>query len=330
MNTDQLRSLAPTDLPIIRQSRYDGGGYSVRMKDFSPDDVERIRKLYTKIKQVYELWLYMKDRPNYELMQEAITEIASEEYIALNQAIGASTYENSGKSPIMRKVIHDIHGGSFTGLLGYATLLLETPNKALYIRKAIYLARDHAKMMRNAIVDLDVPVRRADESAKIHSITDFIDKLEEFRYQMADRAIAIEIRSDFHGDISNRCLETSAIDRILYNMINNASRFTTNDTIQVHILPINEKVVRWVVSNPISDEHNQWLKDHYSEDLHELFTEGITRGSQGIGLSTCADFISSCFGVHPPAKAVNKGYIGARVIGNEYYTWFHWPVYIPA
>lgn len=328
MNTETYLSLAPTDLKVVRQNRYDGGGYSVRLKDFAPEDVSHIIQLYNAVKRIYDLWLYMRERPNFDLLQETIVKIADDDFISLSQSVGSFTYDSGIQSPMLRKVVHDIHGGSLTGLIGYATLLQEQPRKSLYIRKAIYLARDHAKMMRNAIVDLDVQVRRADESAKIHSITDFIDKLEEFRYQVASKSISIDIKSDFHGDISNRCLETSAIDRILYNLINNAGRFTCNNSIQVHILPVNDRVVRWVVRNAIHDEHKQWLIQKYSDSLHELFLAGTTRGSQGLGLSTCADFISSCFGVHPPAKAVEKGYIGARVIDNEFYAWFHWPIYV--
>lgn len=191
------------------------------------------------------------------------------------------------------------------------------------------MARDHAKMMRNAIPDLDEPVRMADESAKIHGIDDFVEKLNTTVIKIAEKTATVSVLNTFQGNISNRCLETSAIDRIVYNYLNNAARFTSDNTIQVTIFQLNDQLVRWVVENPISEDHNAWLNEHVGTDLNVLFTAGITRGGSGIGLKNCAEFVGQSFGINNIQETVQKGYLGAKCIQNRFYNWFHWPIYLP-
>lgn len=328
--SQQLLDLAPSDLVVRRKDRFDGGGYSVPLNRFVPEDVSRILQTYNTVKRIYDLWLYMRETPNYRLLREAILRVGDNDFLTMVQSIGVHTYQAGENDPLIHKVVHDIHGGSLVGLTGYAALLQQNPDKALYIRKSVFLARDHAKMMRNAVENLDPDVRAADESIKIHSITDYIDKLDDIRFHMASKQVEIELDCQFHGNISNRCLETSAIDRILYNFINNAARFAHDDKVVVTIFPINEQIVRWVISNRISEEHKEWLAENApAANMKELFQRGVTRGGRGLGLSTCADFISSCFGVHPPEKAVEDGYLGMQIVDDHIHAWFHWPMFLP-
>ncbi|MBN9122327.1 MAG: ATP-binding protein, partial [Planctomycetes bacterium] len=63
-------------------------------------------------------------------------------------------------------------------------------------------------------------------------------------------------------------------------------------------------------------------------DLVRLYEGGVTRGGNGVGLASCADFVAAAFGV-TASEAVAEGYLGARVDGNEYHAWFHWPALPP-
>jgi hypothetical protein len=195
---------------------------------------------------------------------------------------------------------------------------------------AVYLARDHAKMMRNALHDLDIPIRMADESAKLHPITDFVDKWNGLTMQIGLNEVQFMAESSFDGFVANRCLETSAVDRILYNYINNAARFTVDGRVNLHIIPINDGLLRWAVINTVSDDQQARLRDKVGVDLDKLFLGGYTRGGHGIGLSSCADFVASSFGLADGASAVAEKYLGAKVADGRYYAWFHWPAYIPS
>jgi hypothetical protein len=329
---DTLYTLAPTDLENYRPERYDGSGFSISINDLVPADQVVIRQLYQGIKQLYDLWLYLRDAPQYDLLQQQLETLGSAEFLELAQALGLATYEQGQPSELLRKIIHDLRGGALTSLLGYTRLIgrVAGSRREEFTRLAIFLARDHAKMMRNALVDLDWPVRQADESAKIHLINDFVEKWNGLTFHLEDRIVQVTAVSTFTGAITNRCLETSSIDRIVYNYMNNAARFTADGRVSLAIFPINDTLVRWVVANQITADQAAWLAANVGDNLNQLFAGGYTRGGQGIGLSNCADFVAAGFGIRQPAEALAQGYLGAKVIDNTYYAWFHWPAYLPA
>jgi hypothetical protein len=323
-----LLTLASTDLEVYRKERYDGSGFSVSLAQLAPEDVALIIQLYNVVKKTYDLWLYMRDAPNYELLKaHIISQIGTKRFLSSVQAIGAATYALGNHTPDLRKIIHDIQGGALTVLAGYVHFLKTEPeNIAEDVQTAVLLARDHAKLMRNAIDDLDPIVRQADESIKVHLIDDFVQKWHGSVYNIAGKPVEIEVVCTFQGSVTNRCLETSAIDRVLYNYINNAARLTTDNTVSLTIFRSGDSVVRWVVQNMITAEQSRWLNDATGGDLKKLFLGGLTRGGHGIGLSNCADFVAASFGFSQE-EALDQGYLGAKIIEDHYYAWFHWPRY---
>jgi K+-sensing histidine kinase KdpD len=323
-----LQTLAPTNLEVYREERYNGGGFSASLAQFAPEDVSLIIRLYTVVKKTYDLWLYMRDAPNYELLKaHIISQIGTEHFLSSAQAVGAATYALDNHRPELRKIIHDVRGGALTVLAGYVHFLKTEPENIVEdVETAVLLARDHAKLMRNAIDDLDPVVRQADESLKIHLIDDFVQKWHGSVYNIAGKSVEIQVACTFQGSVTNRCLETSAIDRVLYNYINNAARFSADNSVSLTIFQTSDTVVRWVVQNAITAEQRTWLNDVTAGDLKRLYWGGLTRGGHGIGLSSCADFVAASFGGSPEV-ALEQGYLGAKIIEDHYYAWFHWPEY---
>ncbi len=328
--SEVLQSLAPAGLPLYRAQRYDGGGFSVSLRQFAPEDISLIIQLYTAVKRTYDLWLYMKDAPNYKMLASHIQrEFSSDQFLNSMRSIGAATAALGETSSQLRKIIHDIRGGALVVLVGYARLAEAGAEFRLDdLKTAVLNARDHAKLMRNAIDDIDPIVREADEGLKIHYIDDFVNKWNRVNFNIGEKTVAIKVSSSFEGSITNRCLETSAIDRILYNYVNNAARFSADKVVNMTIFPAGDSLVRWVVDNAISAEQQTWLDTHAGADLKKLFLGGLTRGGQGIGLTNCTDFVAASFGI-APQEALDKGYLGAKIIDMRYYAWFHWPAYIP-
>jgi len=327
--SDLYFSLAPTDLLIYRSDRYRGEGFGVSLRDFAPEDVALLIRLYGSIKKIYDLWLYMREQPNYKLIgDQLIKEFGSDELRIGLQAIGSATYAIQEPSALVRKVIHDVRGGALSVLVGLATFLKLYPElDAETIHQAITMARDHAKLMRNAIEDIDLRVRAADESAKIHPISDFVNKWNNLSFKIASKPVLVQVTCSFEGNITSRCLETSAIDRILYNYINNAARFTTDNKVRLLIFPVGEGLVRWVVQNSLAEQQKLWLQENVGDNLGRLFEGGITRGGHGLGLSSCADFVAASFGTETIQEAIQSGLLGAKVLDDQYYAWFHWPAY---
>lgn len=327
----RVHELADTKLRSTREKRYDGGGFDISIEALHPDDRTRLRNIYDATKRTYELWLYMRDAPNYDLMERHLTTWFTRPFTAAASRLGVPTMaQNQPTSQMLRKVLHDIRGGALTGLTGYVSLLaamkLSPADRKAWVEIAVLMSRDHAKLIRNAVPDIDPVVREADEGLKIHPIGDFVHKWQGSRMNNGDHNAEVIVHCDFHGSITNRCLETSAIDRILYNYINNAARFTADERIDLIITAINSSLVRWVVTNALSSDQQAWLTERFSEDLRPLFTGGHTREGHGIGLSNCTDFVAASCG-RDPQRAIDEGYLGARVHDGKFCAWFHWPVF---
>jgi len=120
------------------------------------------------------------------------------------QRLGEATRASGSDCHATRRVIHDIRGGGLTILLGSAGILELMPGDESLLRTCADAARDHAKIMRNLLPDLDPDVRAADETAKPHGIGHFVEKWDEVT--LRDGTVQVQIRCTFDGTISARCL----------------------------------------------------------------------------------------------------------------------------
>lgn len=331
-STAKLLRLAPTDLRSERNERYDGGGFSIELTQLASTDAALITRIYNVLEHVYRLWQKKQDTLAYEPLTEELSVFNDKEFLERVRSIGMATYREKTDTPDLRKALHDMRGGGLTSLIGYAQFLPRLASRGQMrpslVKNLAFLARDHAKMMRNIFPDLDRKKRQADEQEKLHHIDEFVNKWRDFVYRAAQQQVRVEATAAFDGYITNRCLETSAVDRILYNYINNAARFAADDKVQLTIFPVSDELTRWVVVNQVTENQQQWLAENVGDNLAELFEGGLTRGGHGVGLSGCADFVARSFGVETET-ALQKKYLGAELDAQTYYAWFHWPVYVP-
>ena len=180
--------------------------------------------------------------------------------------------------------------------------------------------------MRCLLTDLDPPARAADRATKAHAIGHFVDKWNGAHVQGPGGPVTISMRCGFQGAISARCLETASIDRVVYNLLNNAARFAEGGEVELAVQPMGNGLTRWVVGNRVSKDEEAFLS---GMDLKVLFAGGVTRGGNGVGLANCAEVVAQCFGLPGPADAARGGYLGAALQGNAFLVWFHWPAYTP-
>lgn len=326
-----LLKLAPLQLENHRETRYDGSGFSLTLDRFAPEDAQLIGQIYQTVKQIYDLWFYSRDRPDHALLEASIKSLISDEsFLKATQSLGRATYALHSRQPEVRKVVHDLRGGAISALVGYVSMLQAEMIEHLPVPRLVYLARDHAKMMRNAVIDLDVHTRAIDEASSVHFVEDMQAKWPGMEFNQEGRQVRIDFQCHYEGSISNCCLETSATDRIIYNLLNNAARFAADDQVRFSVFPVDRSVVRLVVDNAVDAAQAAWLEAHTADDLGRLFRGGLTRGGQGLGLSNCADFITKAFGLESVDLALEAGYIGAVHRDKRFYVWFHWPQYRPA
>ncbi|MFN7120794.1 MAG: hypothetical protein ACK4NM_02045 [Hydrogenophaga sp.] len=322
----------PSQFKNLRAQRYQGQDQDALLSVLSRADQERIRSLYEYAKGVHLCWLSMRDKPDWGVLRAKVLALLSPPLRAAAQDLGRDTlaHTSDGDATLaLGKVLHDLRGGALMSLQLYAHMA-EWDTDPAPLRGAAYLARDQAKIMRNALPDLDPEVRSADEAEKPHFMQTVVEKWDGFRFEGADQqAGQVDISCEYDGLLASCCLEASAVDRVVYNYVNNATRFSAGSNIFMEILPIGEHTVRWIVANPITRDQAQWLRQETGGDLSQLFRGGMTRGGNGLGLSNCADFVAAAFGLPDIDSALQGRYLGAMVEDGWYLAWAHWPALYP-
>lgn len=178
--------------------------------------------------------------------------------------------------------------------------------------------------MRNALLGLDDAKRAEDLLPKLHGIDFIVEKWKGAALGAQERQIRLEVESHFDGNISECCVEFGALDRILYNLINNACRHTSADEIRLAIVPLpKEQDLRFVLSNRVTAEHETQLA---ARELGDMFKPGVSSTGSGFGMTVAADFVANAYGLGSRDIAVKKAYLGAKVMDHQFAAWFHWPI----
>ncbi len=325
------RALA-LDLPAAlcnrHDQRYRGEDFDVSVSALSPTDQQHIRLLYGFVKELHLRWTAMRDAPDWVELRRLVSAILSEPLASSAKALGIDTMAQKASaevSQVLGKVLHDLRGGAMVPLQLYARMA-EWDYDQAYLRGAAFLARDQAKIMRNILLDLDPELRSADEAEEPHFMNAVVDKWNGFQFERDAQELGrVNVTSGYQGLLASCCREASAVDRILYNYVNNAIRFTSAPVIDLEIVPIGDNAVRWIVANRITPDQSDWLEKNTKGDLSKLFRGGLTRGGNGLGLSNCADFVAASFGLPDIQTALDGKYLGAIVEDGWYRAWAHWP-----
>ena len=79
------------------------------------------------------------------------------------------------------------------------------------------------------------------------------------------------------------------------------------------------------MTNRIDPEQRGRIADDLGGELSRVFQGGYTTGGTGLGLRICADLV--CHGYQLPSlrTALDRGYLGARIVRDQFAAWFHWP-----
>ena len=343
-----LLALAPTHLPNRRQVRYLGDDDCVELHQLAERDQALIRGLYHNLTQL----LFALSNPATDdagKWQDASRWVQAHPLDTLVQEVRelGSASGAGGMTEALAKALHDVRGGALSALLGRLESQTRKPRNQGELNTLFILARDHLKIMRSAVVGLDEPRRHADREPKAHAVQLMIAKWHEsvVSPKLEGRAIRLFMDCRFEGALTECCLESAAIDRIFYNLANNACRHAATDRLDMAVFPIPDETgsaLRFVLSNEVNDKDAAYLRSitqgsqaHGADKdrdtpLMPLFTPKVSTTGSGFGLTVVADFVAGAFGLSSRIQALRERYVGAVLEDNTFRIWFHWPVGNPA
>ena len=323
---DLLATLPPPTRLPARDGPDLGRGQTVSLEALPGPEVERVRTLYALLVDLRgELEPLAGDAHQAFAMLSELPDAWLAQAFGAAQSLGRAVPRDATE---VRKALHDVRGGSLAALLTHVDLIhagIATPVDA---ERVHLLVRDHLKMMRNALFDLDPDRYAADLVDREHTMALLREKWADTTWHVADQKVRVTLQSDFTGSVSDRCMEFSSLDRVLYNLVNNAGRFAADGRVQVHADAVDDAArthLRFAVVNRVSSEQADALAERFGDRLSWVFEGGFTTGGHGLGLRICADLVRHAYSLVSVDRALEHGLLGAQVVQQHYVAWFHWP-----
>jgi len=277
----EVLALAPVPFPTGSGRRWAGEGLSISLNLLSASDLTVLVRLYEVVHGFYALWLYLREHPALEVLMTRLGPLREAAFLSQIQRLGASC--QAALPNLARQALRDARQGALPALIELAAQPeLDYEN----LQRCALLARDHAKMMRNAFQDLDIELSEADSSPKAHGFAAVMAKIEQI--------FQIPTRGSVSGAISSRCLETSALDRVLYDLIQRGDRPTL-----LCAVALGPQLIRIAAATPDPGPL------YHLDDLATLAVSFAMKIS--------------------PEAALEKKYLGSQ----PGWRWFHWPQYKP-
>jgi signal transduction histidine kinase len=300
--------------------------HTIRLDRLPPPDRRRVERIYAALLDLYAVTGQHAGDPNASFAAiQALDEAQIAAIFDDAQRLGEATPASNSEA---LKALHDVRGGSLAGLLTHIDLIHEGIAGLIDAERVQLLVRDHLKIVRNAVCDVDPARAAADEAARHHGMELLQEKWAGATYHVADRVITVELETTFRGAVSEQCMEFSSLDRVLYNLVNNAGRFSASGRVVLRAEAVDDALdthLRFAVINPVGAAHVAQLADRFGGDLSRVFLGGFTTGGHGLGLRICADLVRHAYALLSVEKALAEHLLGAFVQDGHYVAWFHWP-----
>jgi signal transduction histidine kinase len=316
----------PSQVTRYRQERYIGEDNGLSLSEFNDRDRDLVRQLYTLLKQSLNQVQTGIEREDPPGALRTLQKLRWKETMAeFSEHFGRELIPGVSREKA-RQIFHDMRGSALSVAAGRVDLAMlkgnESEESDLY--SIFYAIRDHLKILRNCVVDLDPERRERDIQRNNHSAALLREKWQEY----ISPELTIEYIADYDGDISSCCLEFSSLERVLYNMINNAAEHTADGRVRFFVTTLNserEENAKFAVANRVREEELKQLRARFGEDFSPLFDGGFTIGGTGVGLSVVSRIVANAYGLEHPRDAAADGHVGATVEEGEFLVWAHWP-----
>lgn len=320
-----LEALVPLTLTGRRMERYRGDGLSTPLGAFHERDRILIVSLYHRLHALGELLraLVAQTVVTPEQLQAlgARTEWAAVLQTAKHLGV-RQTYPLEA-----RQTIHDLRGGSLTALIATVGLLKDVPDSA-DVLQMYYYARDHLKIMRNGVPEIDPPAARRDGADSPHSFDLLRQKWSRGSFAFAGTEWPVVLDCAVSGAVAERSLEFAALDRILYNLVNNAARHGSPGPISLTVFtpgsPANPNAC-FAVANRVALDRQAELLRLTGGNPGRLLRGGLSTSGGGMGLQICAQFVRHAYGLASVDELLAEKFAGVQLVGDHFVAWFHWP-----
>ena len=319
LTSEQILSLAPAQLDNLRASRYRADEQAFAASELADDDLATVRALYAMLGEVEALTGDGRQGEDRAALLALTARHDVDGLLHRVRRIGAAS-----SSLRVAAAVHDLRGGALTTLFVHLA-----PRRRGLARpdawRALFLAaRDHRKVMRNVLIDLDAAARARDLAFLPHSLADLARALRAIAGVVRNEPIVIEVECATDAVIAESCVECAAIDRVAYNLMNNAIRHAARPEIFVSLRTLDHDL-RVTVANAVAPEQGALVAAALARDPAALHGSFTTTGS-GQGLRIVSDLVSRAYGVTSTEALIERGYVGAKLLDDAFVTWFHWPL----
>lgn len=320
LSPDTIATLAPARLENRRTTRYRADEQAHDLSAFGAESAAAITSLYALLSELAAMVGPARDLGDPAPLLAFVARSDVGELLGRLRRLR----EDGPEGDHLAAALHDVRGGAMTALFVQLARLERAPFRPEIARALAIYARDHMKMMRNVVRDLDPAARARDLSPIPHTLTDLANGLREFTATLGEEQVAVDVSCTTAAVIADRCVECAAVDRAAYNLLNNAARHAARPRIAARLVAL-ETDLRVAVANAISPEQRARLVALLAEDPAALFGSYTTTGS-GHGLRIVSELVGRAYGV-PSVKVLTEGgYVGTRVVEDGFVAWFHWPL----
>ena len=319
ISREVIAQLAPTELDNLRSSRYRADDQAIVLAALEEGDRERVVGMYDFLRELNAIVVAEENLDDPAALLEFVERRQVGEVVHRIQRIGATTTDEH-----VAEVLHDIRGGALSVLFVQLSRLGRIPYRSDLARSLGIITRDHMKMMRNVTMDLDPAARERDLAFREHSLGDLAGAFREFTARFGEERVVVEVDCPVDAIIAESCVECGAIDRVAYNLLNNAARHAERPTITAWLTRF-EKDLRVAIANVVSPAQRAALAERLTADPTSLFGTFTTTDS-GYGLRIVAELVGHAYGIGSITPLTAGGYVGAKLIDDSFVAWFHWPL----
>lgn len=321
LSVETIVQLAPATLENQRGTRYRAEEQAIELRALSTDDQPVVMAIYAMLRELEGI---VGGDAGLDDPAPLHAFVATHDPGALVHRIRRLGATHQADAHVA-EAIHDIRGGALTALFVHLMRFGRAPYRSDLARSLFIAARDHMKMMRNVVVDLDPVGRERDLAFRPHSLGELARALREFTAtSTGNEPVVVDVSCTTEAVIAESCVECSAIDRVAYNLLNNAARYADRPAIDAWLVSMDSDL-RVAIANSVSAEQRKIVEEQLAASSSSLFESFTTSGS-GHGLRIVSELVGRAYGVASIETLTNAGYVGARIVEDSFVTWFHWPL----